>query len=147
MTARLARDRIIVAARSWIGTPYHHQQSVKHIGTDCLGLVRGVWRELLGNEPETPPAYSADWADATGDETLLAAASRHLQPVPVAAAVPGDVLAFRYRPRLPAKHVGILVAPMRLVHAAEGHAVCEIDLSPWWCRRIAAAFAFPGATS
>jgi hypothetical protein len=38
------RSDIIAEARSWIGTPYAHQASVKGIGCDCLGLVRGVWR-------------------------------------------------------------------------------------------------------
>ena len=38
----IARDEIVAAARGWRGTPYRHQASVKHIGTDCLGLVRGV---------------------------------------------------------------------------------------------------------
>jgi len=42
-------------ARSWIGTPYVHQASVKGVGCDCLGLLRGVWRELVGAEPEKMP--------------------------------------------------------------------------------------------
>ena len=44
-------------ARGWIGTPYRHQASLKGVGCDCLGLVRGVWREVMGEEPEAPPAY------------------------------------------------------------------------------------------
>lgn len=137
------RDAIIAAARAWLATPYHHQQSVRHVGTDCLGLVRGVWRDVYGYEPELPPPYAPDWADATGDETLHAAACRHLIEIAPAAAVPGDVLLFRYQRAFPAKHVGILIAPGRLLHACEGMAVSDIELSSWWRRRIAAAFAFP----
>ena len=37
---------VIAEARSWIGTPYRHQASLKGVGCDCLGLVRGVWRAL-----------------------------------------------------------------------------------------------------
>src|SRR3989338_4143365 len=53
----LTRQAIVAAARSWIGTPYRHQASLKGAGCDCLGLVRGVWRELYGDEPEAPPPY------------------------------------------------------------------------------------------
>ncbi|MFY8139958.1 MAG: peptidase P60, partial [Caulobacter sp.] len=57
------RARIVAAARGWLGTPYRHQASVKGVGCDCLGLVRGVWRELYGQEPETAPPYRPDWAE------------------------------------------------------------------------------------
>ena len=42
------RAAIVAAARGWLGTPYRHQASVRGEGADCLGLVRGVWRELIG---------------------------------------------------------------------------------------------------
>jgi NlpC/P60 family putative phage cell wall peptidase len=73
----VTREAIVKAARGWLGTPYHHQASVKGAGSDCLGLIRGIWRELYGPEPEAMPAYTRDWGDATGSETLLAAACRH----------------------------------------------------------------------
>ena len=41
-------DLVIAAARSWLGTPYHDQASLKRVGCDCLGLARGVWREVGG---------------------------------------------------------------------------------------------------
>ncbi|HMM10451.1 MAG TPA: peptidase, partial [Paracoccus solventivorans] len=53
--------RAVEIARGWIGTPYVHQGSVKGAGADCLGLIRGVWRELYGTEPEAPPPYTPDW--------------------------------------------------------------------------------------
>ena len=61
---------IVAFARGWIGTPYCHQASLKGVGCDCLGLVRGVWRETLGAEPEGVPAYTPDWAEAGRAETL-----------------------------------------------------------------------------
>ncbi|MCX5512115.1 peptidase P60 [Kaistia algarum] len=140
----ISRDAIAVAALSWLGTPYRHQASLKGVGCDCLGLVRGVWRELYGEEPEAPPRYTADWAEAQGRETLAEAAGRHLTPVDPAEAQTGDVLLFRWRPGLPAKHAGILIAPDRFIHAHDGAAVAPADLVPWWRRRVAFAFAFPG---
>jgi NlpC/P60 family putative phage cell wall peptidase len=140
------RVTIVALARTWLGTPYHHQASLKGIGCDCIGLVRGVWRELYGAEPQALPAYTRDWAEAQGRETLLEAARRHLIEVPATAAQPGDILIFRWRRITPAKHCAILSAPTAMIHALEGAPVSEVSLSPWWRRHLAGAFAFPGST-
>jgi len=44
----LLRARVLTLAQDWIDTPYQHQASVKHYGCDCLGFIRGLWRELYG---------------------------------------------------------------------------------------------------
>ncbi|MEM8790808.1 MAG: NlpC/P60 family protein [Pseudomonadota bacterium] len=134
----------VAIAQSWLGTPYRHQASCKGAGADCLGLIRGIWRELYGAEPEMPPAYTPDWGEARGDEILMAAALRHLKPVE--RAKPGDVLLFRMRETGPAKHLAVLSETgetPRMIHAYSGHAVCETSLTPAWARRIAARFRFP----
>jgi len=140
----VARTRIIALARGWLGTPYHHRASVRGAGCDCIGLIAGLWRELYGAEPEAPGAYTGDWAEATGSEALLEAAARHLRPVLPADALPGDVLIFRLRQNVVAKHAAILVNPTHMVHAQEGVPVSEVALSPWWRRKIAGAFVLPG---
>lgn len=139
-----SRVAIVAEARRWLGTPYRHQASVIDVGADCLGLVRGVWRGVVGVEPERAPAYTVDWADALGEETLLDAARRHLVEVAAGAAQPGDVLLFRMATGSPAKHAAIISDEDRIIHAYWGRAVCETRLVPWWRRRIAAAFQFPG---
>jgi NlpC/P60 family putative phage cell wall peptidase len=138
------RADIIAEARSWIGTPYRHQASLKGVGCDCLGLVRGVWRATVGDEPETAPPYARDWAEAAGEETFARAARRTLVEIEAAAFRPGDVLLFRYAPRYPAKHAAVVTAPDRMVHAHDGAAVAEVFIAPWWRRRIAYGFQFPG---
>jgi NlpC/P60 family putative phage cell wall peptidase len=139
----ITRSRIVRIARAWVGTPYHHQASAFGVGTDCIGLVRGIFRELYGRDPETAPAYTRDWAEAAGCETLLKAARRHLLEIAPDAALPGDVLVFRYRTAMVAKHAGVMTGPAAMVHAMEGAPVTEVVISPWWRRRIAGAFAFP----
>ncbi len=139
-----AQEKIVAAARGWIGTPYRHQTSCKGAGCDCLGFLRGVWREVIGDEPELPPPYSADWAEAGKAETLADAARRHLTEIALDEIAPGDVLLFRWRAHLPAKHCAILVAPERMVHAHDGAAVAEVYFASWWRRRLAYAFRFPG---
>ena len=138
------RAQIVAEARAWLGTPYRHQASLKGVGCDCLGLVRGVWRGAIGREPERAPPYVPGWAEATGEETLAAAGFRHLIAVPCDAAMPGDVLLFRWRAHLPAKHAAILTSPATMVHAHDGAAVAEVAFAPWWRRRLAFAFRFPG---
>jgi NlpC/P60 family putative phage cell wall peptidase len=141
--SRGSREAVIAAARGWLGTPYRHQASEKGVGADCLGLVRGVWREVYGGEPERAPPYTPDWAERGGMETLRDAARRHLQELRLDHAGPGDVLLFRVEPQAPAKHAAILCAPDRLIHAYWGRSVVETALTPWWRRRRAYAFAFP----
>lgn len=139
----MKRAEIVAAARGWLGTPYRHQASLKGAGCDCLGLVRGVWREVIGPEPEVPPPYTPDWAEALGRETLLEAARRRLDEVVPVAARAGDVLIFRMGMGVPAKHCAILSNDGRIIHAYWGRAVVETRLTEWWARRVAAAFAFP----
>ena len=137
--------RIVTVARGWIGTPYLHQASRKGVGTDCLGLVRGVWREVFGNEPEAVPPYTRDWAEPQGDEVLWRAAARHLRQVADGTEVPGDVLLFRMRAGSVAKHLGIAAETgpyPTFIHAYSGHAVVESPLSAPWARRVVARFRF-----
>ena len=139
-------DRIVALARGWIGTPYLHQTSAKAAGCDCLGLLRGIWREAVGTEPEVVPAYSADWSEPGGQEELLAAARRWLCPGDATPEAPGDVLLFRMRTGAVAKHLGILArsgAEASFIHAYTGHGVVETALSDPWRRKIAARFHFP----
>ncbi len=142
----ICRETIVAETRRWIGTPYRHQASLKGIGCDCLGLIRGVWRELIGEEPECVPPYAPDWAEATGVESLAGAAARHLAAIPCGDLAPGDVVLFRWRAHLPAKHAAIVTAPDLIVHAHDGAAVAEVAFAPWWRRRLAYAFRFPGVT-
>ncbi|MFT4013185.1 MAG: NlpC/P60 family protein [Paracoccus sp. (in: a-proteobacteria)] len=137
-------ERIVLAARGWIGTPYVHQASVKGAGTDCLGLIRGVWRELYGREPEALPAYTQDWGEMGESELLMSGAARLLMPVTDEMA--GDVLIFRMRSGAIAKHMGIQAqagSAASFIHAYDRHGVVESPLSAPWSSRIAGRFRFP----
>ena len=145
-TARAAQ--VVAAAQRWLGTPYVHQASCRGAGCDCLGLVRGVWREVVGAEPASLPPYSADWGEVQGAELLWQGARRLMRELPAAAARPGDVLLFRMRTGAVAKHLGILSrgtaeAAGRFIHAYEATGVIEQALTAAWRRRLAFAFAFP----
>jgi NlpC/P60 family putative phage cell wall peptidase len=127
----LTPDLILAEARRWIGTPYAHQASLIGVGCDCLGFVRGLYAALVGRCPPVPPYALLDAA-----ERWLVRAGPEARP--------GDVLLFRYRAHLPAKHLAVAAGPDRMIHAYDGAAVAETVIGQWWRRRIAGVFAFPG---
>lgn len=138
-----AGARVVDVARGWIGTPYHHQASCKGIGADCLGLVRGVYRQIMGRDADVTANYTRDWAEASGIETMLVGARAHLEEIASESLQPGDVVVFRLRRGVVAKHAAIVATTTTMIHAMEGCAVSEVTLSPWWRRHIAGAFRFP----
>ena len=114
------RAAIVAAARGWIGTPYRHQASLKGVGCDCLGLVRGVWRECAGAEPQPIAAYAPDWALSSAGEPLLEAAARR------AAIADGLGLGFHYGETDPADLIEVL--PPRPEWQAPVWLVTHVDL-------------------
>ncbi len=142
--------QVVEEAKNWIGTPYLHQASVRGVGSDCLGLLRGVWRALYGDEPESVPPYTPDWAEPSRQEVLLDAASRWLVLKSREASGIGDVLLFRMREGSVAKHLGVQSetgAHPKFIHAYTGYGVIESSLSLPWQRRVVARFAFPEGTT
>ena len=134
---------VVTIARSWLSTPYHDQASLKGVGCDCLGLARGVWREVVGPEPFPIPPYSRDWGE-TGPREVLADGARRMMPeIATSDVVSGTLVLFRMQPRAIAKHVGVLTGPKSFLHAYERLGVIEEPLTPSWRRRIAFAFLFP----
>lgn len=133
---------VVSLARGWIGTPYVHQASLKGVGCDCLGLLRGLWREIHSDEAEDIPPYLPDW-DVPGSETLREGLARHLAPVDLAAIAPGDVLLFRMVARAAARHCAILAdqgGSLSLIHARQNKRVGEEPFTPFWRARLAYAF-------
>ena len=141
-------DAVIAAARLWLGTPYHDQASLRGVGCDCLGLARGIWRDLVGAEPHAIPPYSRDWGETGVREVLAEGARGMMIEIPITDINPGTLVLFRMAPRAIAKHVGILtgqsdMGPDSFIHAYDRLGVIEEALTTAWARRIAFAFRFP----
>ena len=140
----MSTPRTVAAARLWIGTAYRHQASTRGAGCDCLGLIRGVWRDCFGDEPAPVPPYTPDWSEPQGEERLWDAARRLLAP---GRGAPGDLLLFRMRAGSVAKHLGLLSragdAPA-FIHAMSRHGVLESPLSGPWAARVVARFDLEG---
>ncbi len=133
---------LIESARDWIGTPYVHQASLKGAGCDCLGLIRGLFRERFGEEPEAIPPYDPAW-DIGGSETLRDGLARHLTKIALTSIAPGDVLLFRMRPHASARHCGLLAERdgcLTLIHARQNKRVSEEAFTAFWRSKLAYAF-------
>lgn len=146
--------RVVEAARLWIGTPFCHQASARGQGCDCLGLIRGVYRDVYGQEAAASPDHRAnytdyrpDWAQRGAEERLLTGLSRHLGRLPAGEAQTGDVLVFRMRIDGPASHCAIVSGPGAMLHAWQRRGVCETALCAGWRRRAVARFGFPSPSS
>lgn len=139
----ITREQIVAEARSWLGTPYHHQAALRGVGADCLGLLRGVYTALVGGEPETPPPYSASWGESDGQELLLNAAHRYLRLVDYPKWKAGDVLIFRVRNARSAKHCAIALDGVNMIHAVSQRGVLITGIGEW-DSRVAGVFSFPG---
>ena len=139
----LSSRAIVNEARSWIGTPFVHQAVAKGAGCDCLGFLRGVWRELTGDSTPFIFDYHAHWFEHDPKERLLEGLRSYLieETGPLQN---GQIILFRLFQKYPAQHVGIVTQSgpkaIRFIHAIAGHGVVEVSLSPRWQRRIVAQF-------
>lgn len=135
---------MVTEARLWLGTPYQHQASLKHIGCDCLGLLRGVWRHIYGVEPELMPAYAPRWNEASSTDLLMDMAARNfVQKLENTDFNAGDVLLFKYRLDLPSRHIGIVSGEDKFIHAYSGRGVVENRFNHWWKRHLAGRYMWP----
>lgn len=141
MSART--DQAVEIARTWLGTPYQHQAALKGVGVDCVGLIRGVYKEMYGVEPPELINYSADWGDSNGNEDMVTAAYKYLEPVPLDQLGAGHVVLLRWGSERVAKHSMIMTGPERAIHASNRAPVVEINLHPWWLKKIVYVFTWP----
>lgn len=144
------RNAIVAEARSWLGTPFHHQAMVKGVGVDCAMLVRAVGETLgvLHIDPLQWQTY-ANYGRAPNPRRMGEALRTFLVPIepPVTAAWPGDVMWLQWREDLP-MHLAILAKDgdrTTMIHAlADEGKVVEHGFVAEWPARVVAWFQYPG---
>jgi NlpC/P60 family putative phage cell wall peptidase len=119
------RSQVVAEARSWVGTPYHHQGHVKGQGVDCGWLPIMCFR-LIGAVPMDfdPGNYSSDWYMHKSEERYLAFVERFARQVDAAAARPADIALFKIGKCL--SHTSILIGGRLMVHANRKASQVEI---------------------
>lgn len=112
----ISREAVVAEALQWQGTRFHHNQSCKGHGCDCIGLIIGVFRELGGFDPSyRPPAYSQQWHAHKNEEVLVQTALSVGFREKSGDALPGDMLVFKFG-RV-ASHAGIYLGNDEFIHA------------------------------
>lgn len=144
-----ARESIVLEARRWKDTPYHHQAALIGVGCDCVGLIRGV-----GFACDVLPRRDAEWKlfnaygrrpnprrMLEGMRTFLVELNKGEQQL-------GDIAWIEWREDLP-MHLAILASNPRgqtLIHSySDVGRVVEHGLSQQWLDRIVSWWRYPGA--
>lgn len=137
------RAALIAEARTWLGTPWHHQAAVKGAGCDCIGFVRGAAEPFIG-AIDQPMDYAATWPLYRAEERLREAMAEHATEIAIEEARPGDILLFSVG-KGPAHHCGYLGDGNTLLHCyQEAGRVVEQPLALFWIEKARAAFRLPG---
>jgi len=123
------REKIIREARTWIGTPFHHQARVKGAGVDCANLLVAVYCGLgLAELPKIDP-YSQDWHLHHDEPRFINMLLNYCEPTDKPLA--GDIAMFQYGRQ--AAHGAIVIDENTVIHAWRdaGQVVeTQIKLSP-----------------
>jgi NlpC/P60 family putative phage cell wall peptidase len=118
---------IVAEARSWIGTPYHHQARAKGVGVDCAGLVIGIARELGMVAPDFDISGYARRPDGW---SFLSWSDQHMRRIPRAQMGPGSCVVVRFDQH--PQHIGIVGdyvhGGLSIIHAIQGRGVVETRL-------------------
>lgn len=135
----MTRAEIVAEARSWVGTPFHWQASIKGVGADCKGLVWGVARELGLPEAQTLHASAADYGPVVDAQRLLAGLRATFRPVAKGEEQPGDVVVLLHHGK--PQHLGIYTG-RGIVHASmRGRAqVVEMPCTRDWRSMVHSAW-------
>jgi NlpC/P60 family putative phage cell wall peptidase len=134
----VSSEQVVLQARTWLHTPYHHQGRLKGVGVDCAGLVIGVAHEL-GLSTFDISGYTA----RPDGDSLRQACQAQMRPLALDQLRPGDVLLFRFDAH--PGHLGFLSAAQTLLHAyLPRRKVVEHSLDATWWRQVAGGFRLPG---
>lgn len=134
---------IVAEARTWKGTPFHHQAALKGIGCDCYGLIRGVASEL-GLIPDHKPITNYP---AVPDGSMERIMREVLVAVPKTQAQPGDIVAFAWARDV--QHMGFLTERNTVIHGyGRGNKgkVVETPFTGYHLERSRGVFRFPEVT-
>jgi len=143
------RNRVMMAARGWVGTPYHHRAAVKGGGVDCARILIEVYAEAGLIERFDPGKYARDWHLHRGEERYLQTVESYAGP-PVKEGTSimawetegykplmGDILVWRVGRTY--SHSAIVTEWPRVVHASAPSGIVEeveVTKGPVYCRPV-----------
>lgn len=143
----VTRAAIVAEARSWLGTPYQHQQRAKGVAVDCVGLIVGIGRAMGMVDGSFDVRGYSRQPDGV---TLLKLADLHMTRCALEEMQPGDVVVTRFDV-MPC-HFAILgdyrYGGLSMIHALCGRngrgRVVEHRMDTSNLARVRAAYRLPG---
>jgi cell wall-associated NlpC family hydrolase len=110
------RKRLVEEAKSWIGTPYHHEARVKGAGVDCGMLLLEVF-ERVGLAPHVVPMhYGPDFMMNRSEEWYVGLIMVYADEIFSPPYFPGDVIVMKNGRIF--SHGGIVIEWPLIVHAS-----------------------------
>ena len=142
----MKKDSFIVPqARTWLGTPFHHQARLKGKGCDCLGLIVGVVDELELKDKFGQPLSGYDevtYSKEPNGAYLMQKLTELLDEVPITEAQAGDLALFTVRDN--PQHMAFLTnydSTLGMIHSyAPARRVVEHRLDDDWKSRLVKVF-------
>ena len=114
MTELEQRQAIVDEAKSWLGTPYHHQANIKGVGVDCGMILIEVYAAVGLIEHFDPRPYPVDWHMHRDSERYLAEVLPRATEITIPPQA-GDIVVCRYGRTF--SHSGIMLDNHNLLHA------------------------------
>lgn len=139
----VTRADVVAEARTWIGTPFHHNACLKGVGVDCIHLPIGACKNIgaIPSDYEAP-AYSSN----PDGVTLREHCDRNMISVPKDAMRPGDICLFAID--IDPQHVGIVgdyrYGGLSVIHSVYKRGVIETRLMFSRALQFVAAYRIPG---
>lgn len=116
------RKRVVEVSHQWIGTPYMYAHAEKGIGSDCSGMVMGVFQEAAAKKLPRNSAKQAEFCKKIRESEVL----------------PGDLVFFATGSdpdRI--SHVGIMIDKEKFVHASSSKGTIVSSLhTPYYTRTL-----------
>ena len=137
---------LIKQARTWIGTPFHHQGRLKGKGCDCLGMLIGVADELkLEHAGKSIAALdNTHYSRSPNVSELLSKMAENLQEIELTSMQIGDIALMKLGGN--PQHLGIITDYINggfgILHAICGNGVVEHILNDAWKERIYKIYRF-----
>lgn len=137
MTLDQARQAVVDAAQSWIGTPFYPHMAKKGVGADCVHLALAIYQEagLVPTRVELPKEYRLAGGDHLEKSLVLSWLETCGYVEPDTGPFLGDVITLRVG-RVD-HHVGIVIGETKFIQSIRNFGVIVCDLrDTTWRKRL-----------
>ena len=133
----VTREEIVKIARSYDGSPFHHQGRIK-AGIDCAGLAIAVGKEIGS------PIEDCIYKRKPTQGIIIGQLEKTLERIELDEALPGDILVFWVCKKGYDQHLAIKTDRGMIHTYADIGFVAENGINEFWSKRLMAAFRYRG---